>query len=339
MQSDLGLATDSQPLPTDRNCAASNDPCNSRLRRFHALLPARNPARSVSEDGTRRPGQLCSAEVTVNATSCLKPTFVLVGGLWISATLSAQPLERPDWRAHFRPDGTAIRAAGVLDALFLEDRISDGVGIDMSVTVDGARSLIDNGVVPGPDDLGNGYVLARTDNRGSLIYHVGVERLASAADTWVEFELNQGVVRVRSGAPWPIEGERRAGDLVVRTTYTGGALARAELFVWDGLGFRAAGGAAAGGPGCTDVEPVLVFCTGPPPLPSAQSQAWDAGWLPVTAAPPDSFIEIGVNVRALLGTNIAYTTIQVRTPRDIILDSFRIANAPRRRLTTKGADD
>ena len=275
----------------------------------------------------------------MNPTCSMKPTLVLFGGLWISATLSAQPLERPDWGAHFRPDGTAILAAGVLNAMFLEDKISDGVGIDMSVTVDVTRSLIDNGVVPGPDDLGNGYVLARTDNLGSLIYHVGVERLASTADTWVEFELNQGIVRVRSGAPWPIEGERRAGDLVVRVTYTAGVLARADLFVWDGFGFRAASGAASAGPDCTDVGPVLMFCAGPPPLHSAQPQAWDSQWLPVAAAPPNSFVEIGVNVAALLGSNIAYTTIQVRTPRDIILDSFRIAGTPRRRITTKGAHD
>jgi hypothetical protein len=269
----------------------------------------------------------------------MKPVLVLLGGLWVSVTLSAQPLERPDWRAHFRPDGTAIRAAGVIDALLLEDKISDGVGIDMSVTVDAARLLIDNGVVPGSDDLGNGYVLTRKDNRGSLIYHVGVERLTSATDTWVEFELNQRVVRVRSGAPWPIEGDRTAGDLAVRVSYTAGVLSRAELFVWDGFGFRSAGGAASGGPGCTDVEPVLVFCAGPPPLHSAQAPAWDARWLPVTPAPPDSFVEIGVNVAALLGANVAFTTIQVRTPKDIILDWFRIPSVPRRRITTKGAHD
>jgi hypothetical protein len=287
----------------------------------------------------RQPVRKRDVEVTVNAISRIKTALVLLGGLWISATLAAQPVERPDWGAHFRPDGSAIRAAGVVDALFLEDRISDGIGIDMSVTVDGTRSQVDNGVVPGPDDLGNGYVLARTDNLGSLIYHLAVERLASTADTWIEFELNQGIVRVRSGAPWPIEGERRVGDLVVRVSYTAGTLARAELFVWDGFGFRAAGGAPSAGSGCTDAGPVLMFCDGPPPLHSPHPQAWDARWLPVAAAPPDSFVEIGVNVAALLGKNVDYTTVQVRTPRDIILDWFRISGTPRRRISTKGTHD
>lgn len=275
----------------------------------------------------------------------MKPTFdtksllVLLGGLCVSVTLSAQPIERPDWGAHFRHDANAIRAAGVLAAVFLEDKISDGVGIDMSVTVDSARSLVDNGAVPGPDDLGNGYLLARCDNLGNLIYHIGVERLTSVADTWVEFELNQGIVRVRSGAPWPIVGERKACDLVVRVTYLAGALARAELFIWDGFAFRAAGGAASAGTGCTDVGPALMFCDGPPPLRSAQSQVWDGQGLPLTLAPPDGFVEIGLNVTALLGSNLSFTTIQVRTPRDIILDSFRMTSSLRRRLAAEASHD
>jgi hypothetical protein len=231
------------------------------------------------------------------------------------------------------------RAAGVVDAVFLEDKISDGVGVDMSVFVDASRSLLDNGVVPGTDDLGNGYLLARTDSVGNLIYHVGVERLSSVADTWVEFELNRGVVRVRSGAPWPIEGERQVGDLVVRVTYKAGALIRAESFVWDGYGFRAAAAAAPGGSGCTDVGAVLMFCDGPPPLRSAQPEVWDVRWLPFTPAPPDSFVEVGLNVTALLGSNVQFTTVQLRTPKDIVIDSFRITGSRRRHLAGEGTHE
>jgi hypothetical protein len=262
-----------------------------------------------------------------------------LGALGFAASLAAQPIERPDWNAHFRADGTAVRGAGAVDAVFLADKISDGVGVDMSVTVDAARSLLDNGVVPGPDDLGNGYLLARTDSLGNLIYHVAVERLTSVTDTWVEFELNRGIVRVRSGAPWPIQGERNPGDLVVRVTYRGGVFARAELSIWDGSGLRSAGAVASGGSGCTDLGPLLLVCDGPPPLKSTQPEVWDARWLPVTPASPDGFVEIGLNVTALLGSNVPYTTVQVRTPRDIILDSFRMTGSKRRRLAGEDANE
>jgi len=262
-------------------------------------------------------------EVTVNPTTKKLGLIALVFGTCVSASLWAQPVERLDWSAHFRPGGAVIPVVGVVDAVFLEDKISDGLGVDMSVTVDPGRSLVDNGVVLGSDDLGNGYLLARTDGLGSLIYHVGVERIASAADTWVEFELNQGVVQVRSGVPWPIHGERKAGDLLVRVTYAAGALAGADLYIWNGLSFQAIASAPATGPSCSDLGTVLVFCDGPLPLKSAQQQTWDAQYLPVQVAPPNAFVEIGVNVTGLLGKPVEFSTIQVKTPRDIILDSFR----------------
>jgi hypothetical protein len=275
----------------------------------------------------------------VTSTAKTLATVAFLGALGFATRLCAQPLERPDWSAHFGVDGSVVRVAGVVDAVFLEDKLSDGVGIDMSVTVDGARSLLDNGTVPGPHDLGNGYLLARTDGAGNLIYHIGVERLTSVADTWVEFELNRGIVRVRSGAPWPIEGERQLGDLVVRVTYRSGALSRAELFVWDGYGLRALAAAASSGSGCTDVGSALMFCDGPPPLTSMQPEVWDVWWRPLTPAPPDAFVEVGLNVTALLGSNVQFTSVQLRTPKDIVLDAFRVTGSRRRHLTGEGAHE
>ena len=43
----------------------------------------------------------------------------------------------------------------------------------------------------------------------------------------------------------------------------------------------------------------------------------------MTVSAPNGLLEFGVNVGALLGTNPDYTSIMVRTPEDIILDSFR----------------
>ena len=37
----------------------------------------------------------------------------------------------------------------------------------------------------------------------------------------------------------------------------------------------------------------------------------------------DSFVEIGFNVSVLLGSKVEFTSLQVRTPQDIILHGFR----------------
>ena len=57
--------------------------------------------------------------------------------------------------------------------------------------------------------ISNGAVLATA---GDLVVYVGVERLASAADTHLEIELNQDRVRVTTGNPWPVQGGRTDDD-------------------------------------------------------------------------------------------------------------------------------
>jgi hypothetical protein len=233
---------------------------------------------------------------------------------------STEPLLSPDWAAMFNPSGKLISRQGGLDAIFLEDKVSDGVGIDMSICPDPADpTIVDNGVVAPENDLGNGYVWATTDADGSLILHAGVERMASALDTFVEFEFNQGVVQVRSGRPWPIHGERTAGDLVVRVDFMSGAISSAEFLLWDGTAYETL--IATGPDGCTGVD--YRYCAGAPPMLSVQDEVWDATGNLIVVPAPDSFVEIGFNVLALLGANVEFTSIQVRTPRDIILSSFR----------------
>ena len=233
---------------------------------------------------------------------------------------TAAPLSAPDWSAVFAPDGKVISLNGGVDAVRLEDKVSNGVGVDMSVRQNSAGSpRVDNGTVPAIDDMANGYVWVTTDASGSLLYYAGVERLASSLDTQVEFEFNQGVVRVRAGVPWPIFGARTQGDLLARVKFVAGGLSSAEFLRWDGTSFVpliTAGTDAA-------VGESYRFGAGAPPMVSVQAQTWDASNQLVQVPAPDSFVEIGLNVAALLGSNVEFTSIQVRTPQDIILDSLQ----------------
>ncbi len=229
----------------------------------------------------------------------------------------------PDWGAIFSPDGRVLDLKGGLEAVFLEDKISDGLGLDMSVVAPAETATVDNGVVPAPGDLGNGYVYATNDSAGNLIVYAGVERLDAPGDTYVEFEFNQEVVKVNSGVPWPVYGTRAAGDIVVRLRFAAGVLTGAEFGVWDGNVFQLVSSAETAGMPCGGADGVHVFCTGPPPMESVSDEVWDPAGTPVETRRPDSFVEFGVSVVGLVGSNVEFTSILVRTPQDVILDSFR----------------
>jgi hypothetical protein len=231
-----------------------------------------------------------------------------------------EPMPAPNWAAMFSPNGKVIDRQGGLDAFFMEDKISAGAGLDMSICPDPSNpSVVENGVVAAANDLGNGYVWATTNPAGHLILHAGVERLSSTLDTSVEFEFNQERVRVRSGRPWLIHGDRTADDLLVRVDFAGGAIISADFKRWDGTGFQTI--VATGPDGCTGSD--YRFCAGAPPMQSVQDEVWDAQNNLLQVPQPDSFVEIGINVPVLIGRSLEFTSIQVRTPQDIILDSFR----------------
>lgn len=247
----------------------------------------------------------------------LLSAVILVGG-------TPEPMPAPDWTLMFNPDGKVISRQGGLDAFFIEDKISADVGLDMSMCPDPATPLVvENGVVATANDLGNGFVWVTTNETGDLILHAGVERLSSLADTFIEFEFNQDIVQVRSGRPWIINGGRTVDDLLVRIDFIDGAIGSADIKRW----IEPWGGGkyltivAAGPDGCTGSD--YRYCSGAPPMKTIQDEVWDAQNNLVETPQPDSFLEIGVNVGVLLGANIEFTSIQVRTPQDIILDSFR----------------
>jgi len=250
-------------------------------------------------------------------------TFAVAGGLFTSMALGADPLTLPDWSAIFTPDGQVLDLKGGLEAVFLQDKVSDGLGVDMSVIVEAGHAIVGNGVVPAAGDLGNGYVYATRDGAGNLILYGGVERLDSPGDTYVEFEFNQDVVKVNSGVPWPIYGTRTPGDILVRLSFAGGVMTRGEFGVWDGTAFQIVSSSETAEMPCGGVTGLHVFCTGPPPMETVSDEVWDSAGTPVETRPPDSFVEFGVDVAGLVGSNVELTSILVRTPRDVILDSFR----------------
>jgi hypothetical protein len=230
------------------------------------------------------------------------------------------PMQAPAWAAIFSPEGRVLDLQGGNDARFSPDKISSGVGIDNTVFTDPSnRKAIDNGTVTAAHDLGNAYFWVTTDAAGSMRLHGAVERLASDVDSYVEFEFNQGVVRVTTGAPWPIRGKREEGDLLVRIDLRQGAIDSATFKRWNGDDFQTL--LNAGPDGCGGS--MYRYCLGAPPFQSIPDETWDAAGHVLQPTHADRFLEIGIDLNALLGSNVEFSSIQVRTPEDAIMDSFR----------------
>ena len=291
-------------------------------------------------------------------------TVIIAGSLalGLSVGLVSTPahavgeLSLPQWADLFNPDGshkdeldgsgTPVPGGngisdyldlGALDAIFIEDNISDDLATDMSARLGApvlADDLVFNDTVTALYDLGNSYVLANWDTAGDLQIYAGVELLSAAgesppADTYLEIEFNLDRVQVCSGNPWPIHGQRSDGDLLVHMNFTQGALSSVEFKHWEtGSGFQIDATATIQ-PG--DTEPChggatpYVICTGTPPLdpPVGGFEVWDLDGNQVASVPPDGFVEVGLDVAGLLGSNPDFTSISVRTPEDIALSAFR----------------
>lgn len=218
---------------------------------------------------------------------------------------------------------------GGLDPVFTGDNLSDGIAIDMSALVTAealSDHLVYNGTVDGSNDIGNTYVLAAQDGDGNLVLYAGIERLTTTAESYIDLEFNQDVVQVRQGDPWPLHGSRTANDILIRLNLAEGAISSVEFRRWDESGafetIDQAGSLSHGA--CRGAGTRYVVCIGSPPIESTEVELWDADGAPVGYLPPDSFVEIGINVDVLLGTaHPDFTSIQVRTPGDISLNVFK----------------
>jgi len=216
-----------------------------------------------------------------------------------------------------------------IDADFIQDNISNGIATDMSALLPGPRlqdEVLYNGAVRREHDLGNGYVLATIGTDNHLRLYAGVERLVSDAVTYIEFEFNQNPVRLGGGAPWPVIGMRVEGDLLVRMAFANQALQSVGLEQWQGDGFKVLKtGAGITGDRCLQ-QKEFMYCTGRPPIRhSAQGfEVWDENYNPLDPTPPDSFVEVGIDIDLLVGPQVDITSVLFRTPEDIAMNNFRV---------------
>ena len=214
---------------------------------------------------------------------------------------------------------------GGIDACALEDNLSGGLALDMSALAGGvtlADSALFRSSVASAHDLGNSYVYATYDSAGDLVVYLGIERLDQPEDTYIEVELNQDRVRVTTGSPWPIRGQRTRGDLLVGINFIQGEIDSVEVKKWNAGSFLTL--ATYGGLAnslCNGEPTWTLFCSGAPPI-AAPQEVWDAEGNTVAPISPSGFVEIGVNAGRFIGFAVDYTSIQVRTPEDIALGNF-----------------
>jgi hypothetical protein len=282
-----------------------------------------------------------SQGTVLNETSLADGQAVIGEDAESPGTGSADPASgaeegRPAWTALFHEDGTvrdqsgdgiadARDVFGGLDAVFVEDRISGGSFTDVTALRD---DYVYNGLVSPPHDLGNAYVFAHNDGI-DLSLDVRVERLVSGAEdiSFVEFELNQQRVGVTQGirsaseVRWAFRGDRSVNDLLVRVNLVGHAVSSVELMRWDDVdGYRTIDAREnLDGGACVSYFPVYSICGGS----LADDGAYIANAQPDLVYAPDSYIDFSMSIGGLVGLNPEYTTVQVRTPEDVALGTFK----------------
>ena len=237
----------------------------------------------------------------------------------------------PDWEDLFDADG-ALRdddANGTPDyleifggrwAVFSADDVSLGTGFESTaLTVDGK---IYNGTVASDHDIGNAYTYLTTDSLGNVVVYAGVERLGGG-DSQLEIELNQDHFRLGHGgfgvgAPWEVLGTRIAGDVRVTLVFAAGALASVALEEWDGNGWLSID--TLTGESCNLGETFCAVCNAAE-VDGGPWQNHDTTGDPEQIG-ANKFVEVGVNVGALLAGPPDFTTVWLRTPEDAALGHF-----------------
>jgi hypothetical protein len=204
------------------------------------------------------------------------------------------------------------------DAAFIADDVSRGVDIDSTVFV--APGIVDVGVINEMHDLGNLYAYTGADSQGRRLLYAGVERLSTAGPTSVMFEFT--VNQFGPDAAGVIQGERADGDLRVIAMFGASELTSVEVQSWDAAAGSWMSRSMLSGEGCNTESSVCVTCNG--------GAVAGGGWLAPSAdgsgnLPVNTFLELGVNVDALLGTsNIVYTGTQISTPEDYAAETFAL---------------
>lgn len=194
------------------------------------------------------------------------------------------------------------------DAAFLVDEISAGTGVDDSILV--GPGALGSGTVAPAYDLGNAYAYSAFNGSGDLILYTGIERLTPGAGM-IEVEFNQALFSISTEGA--IQGDRTVGDLRLQAHFSTVLLSSVEVSKWqmtdpesetygwvpvETLPIIPEETAEQ----CNASSTLCALCNGA----SVESGDWpsyDAEGNVAQELGPDSFIEIGVNVSALLGTH------------------------------------
>ena len=272
-------------------------------------------------------------------------TAALAAALAMTAsTAQAGSLELPAWDQIFSPGGALVdhfdayggkRANGIpdhvdlfggIEAEFVHDNLSNGVATDMTALLPSAslsQQVVFNGEVRSAHDLGNVYLLKSRSPEGSLQVFAGVERLLVLDSTFIEFEFNQQPVSFGPGAPWTLNGHRSDGDLLVRMDFSRGNLSSVEVRQWAGDQFTTLQSRRGGAGGCQG-DAALVYCVSAPPMEVSGGgfEVWDAEFQLVERAIANDFVELGIDLGQFAGDKARISSVQVRTPEDLALNTF-----------------
>jgi len=231
----------------------------------------------------------------------------------------------PDWEEIFDANGVpredVIASYGGGLAVFCADDISLGSGFESTAVAYGGAGVM-NGVADADHDIGNAYVYTTADSVGDLVVYAGIERLG-AGSSFVELELNQMKFRLGHGGygvgiPWEIDGYRDGGDVLVRITFADGAVQSMTVEGWGQGGWQLLTGVV--GEGC-DLSELACVIANDTIIEGGPWPNFDTAGNPEEIA-VNRFVELGVNVDALLGLQPEFTTVQIRTPEDIAFGYF-----------------
>lgn len=258
-----------------------------------------------------------------------------------AASLMAKSgVRAPDWSDLFGADGWALDARpfdesrrgggdGIPDYMelyhglwvaFTADNEDAPIGFEPSARGRNAREVV-NGYASPSRDLEDLLGYLTRDANGNLVAYVAASRL-DPGDARIDLELNQSFVRVGPGGfgmglPWKVVGERTAGDLLVSLRFQGEILERAVIKVWStgengNAGWRVVQRLSA--EGCNDGETFCVLINAA----AVSGGPWSGG----RSHAPGTFLELGVNVGDLLGSQPAFLTLQARTSEDLAFAYF-----------------
>jgi hypothetical protein len=256
-------------------------------------------------------------------------------------------LSMPEWERIFLPGGNLrddVNDKGMfgsngipdyvdlyngIEAEFIQENLSNGVATDMSALLSGPKlsdEVLYNGAVSAEHDLGNAYVLATIGTDEHLRLYAGVERFVTVGGTYIEFEFIQTRVYLSSGSPWPLNGERSEGDVLVRMIFSDRMLQSVQVEQWHKDGFRFIDtGAGISGNTCLERK-AFMYCVGPPPIrhPEEGFEVWDENNNVLDPVLADDFAQVGIDVDLLAGSRTHFTSVLFRTPEDIAMNSFQV---------------